>query len=86
MQPERPERVLYEKLCRGEIQQTPEELSKLHCKYVTNNKPFLKIAPLKLEEAHLKPYIVVFHDVMYDNEMEYIKESAKPRVSCDEIV
>lgn len=74
-----PERRLYEMLCRNEIRLTPAELSKLSCKYVTNNSPFLKIAPLKLEEAHLKPYIVIYHDVIYDNEIELIKTMAKPR-------
>lgn len=67
-------------LCRNEIRLTPAELSKLSCKYVTNNSPFLKIAPLKLEEAHLKPYIVIYHDVIYDNEIDLIKTMAKPRV------
>lgn len=77
------ERKLYEMGCRGELKQTPSELAKLKCKYVTNTSPFLKIAPLKLEEANLKPYIVVYHDVMYDSEMEVIKRLAKPRVSID---
>lgn len=81
MQYETPERTLYEMLCRGEIDKTPREKAQLHCKYVTNNRPFLKIGPLKLEEAHLKPYLVVYHDVMYDSEIEFIKETAKPRVS-----
>lgn len=77
------ERQMYEKLCRGEAGPTPELLAQLKCRYVAN-KPFLKIAPLKLEEANLKPYIVVYHDVMYDNEIELIKQMAKPRVSkCD---
>lgn len=75
------ERKLYEKLCRNEIKRRPSELSQLKCKYVTNKSPFLKIAPLKLEEAHLKPYIVIYHDVIYDSEIEVLKQMAKPRVS-----
>lgn len=67
-------------LCRNEIHLTPAELSKLKCKYVTNNSNFLKIAPLKLEEAYLKPYIVIYHDVMYDDEIDLVKKMAKPRV------
>lgn len=72
------ERRLYEALCRNEIKQEPELLSKLQCKYINNN-PFLKLAPLKVEEAHLNPYILIFHDVMYDNEIEFVKKLAKPR-------
>lgn len=55
-------------------------MAELKCRYITENSPFLKIAPLKLEEASLKPYIVVYHDV-YDKEIEFIKQTAKPRVS-----
>lgn len=75
------ERRLYEMLCRNEIGQTPQQIAKLKCRYVTNKSPFLKIAPLKLEEANLQPYIVVYHDVMYDNEIELVKHLARPRVS-----
>lgn len=56
-------------------------MAELKCRYITENSPFLKIAPLKLEEASLKPYIVVYHDVMYDKEIEFIEQTAKPRVS-----
>lgn len=67
-------------LCRNETRLPPSELSKLKCRYVTNKSAFLKIAPLKLEEAHLKPYIVIYHDVMYEAEIDLIKKMAKPRV------
>uniref|UniRef100_A0A182PPX1 procollagen-proline 4-dioxygenase n=1 Tax=Anopheles epiroticus TaxID=199890 RepID=A0A182PPX1_9DIPT len=73
------ERKLYEQLCRGE-QQPPIELrSKLVCRYTTNSSPFLRIGPLKLEEAYLRPYIVIYHDVMSDREIERIKQYARPR-------
>lgn len=75
------EKKLYEMGCRGELERTKRDLAKLKCKYVTNSSPFLKIAPLKVEEASLEPYIVVYHEVMYDNEIEIIKQLAKPRVS-----
>lgn len=75
------ERKLYEKGCRGELHLAKSVLAKLRCKYVTDKTPFLKIAPLKLEEASLTPYIVVYHDVMYDSEIEIIKRMAKPKVS-----
>lgn len=74
------ERENYEKLCRGEVQMDPKESAQLKCRYVTNKSPFLTIAPLKLEEAKMKPYIVIYHDVIYDREIEEIKQMAKPRV------
>lgn len=74
------EKKVYEMLCRGEVTKTPRQLAQLKCKYVTNKSAFLKIAPLKLEEANLQPYIVLYHDVMYDSEIEVLKQMAKPRV------
>lgn len=77
-----PEKRVYEMLCRGDLKQTPKQLAKLSCRYVTNSSPFLKIGPLKLEEANLVPYIVLYHEVISDKEIEVVKEMAKPRVSA----
>lgn len=74
-----PERKLYELACRGELKQDDEFLSTLTCRYVENDVPFLKIAPLKLEEVSHDPFIVVYHEVMFDSEIEIIKRMAKPR-------
>lgn len=74
-----PERKLYELACRGELKPTDAHLSTLYCSYVNNNVPFLLIAPLKLEQVSHDPYIVVYHEVMYDSEIEIMKRMAKPR-------
>lgn len=74
-----PERKVYELSCRGELKPDEAFLAKLNCRYVDNDVPFLKIAPLKLEQYSFDPYIVVYHDVMYDSEIEVIKRLAKPR-------
>lgn len=71
----------YEKLCRNEIKISSKKQALLKCKYVTNRSPFLKIAPLKLEEASLDPYIVIYHDVLYDSEIKTIRTEAEPRVT-----
>lgn len=73
------ERKLYEMLCRGDLKPTPAQERPLRCRYITHNNPYLKIGPFKGEEASLSPYIVVFHDVLYDDEIEFIKKTAKPR-------
>lgn len=67
-------------LCREGTLRTPAEQAPLRCRYVTKNSAFLKIAPLKVEEACLKPYLVIFHEVIYDSEIRVIKEIAKPLV------
>lgn len=75
------ERERYEMLCRGEVSTTPEMEKNLKCSYVDRGVPFLKIAPLKEEEAYLDPRIVIYHNVIYDEEIETIKRLAQPRVT-----
>lgn len=74
-----PERKMYELTCRGEMKPPESIIKQLFCRYVTNGIPFLTIAPLKQEQMYIDPFIVVYHDVMYDSEIDVIKELAKPR-------
>lgn len=48
---------------------------------MTENHPFLKIAPFKVEMKYLKPDIYLFHDVLTENEIQTIKEMGRPLVS-----
>ncbi|XP_030370404.1 prolyl 4-hydroxylase subunit alpha-1-like [Scaptodrosophila lebanonensis] len=48
----------------------------LHCRYNTTTTPFLRIAPLKMEELSSDPYIVMFHDVVYQSEIVQILSKA----------
>ncbi|KAI4458945.1 prolyl 4-hydroxylase alpha subunit [Holotrichia oblita] len=72
-------RMSYEALCRGEISPSDTIAAKLKCRYVNNGNPFLMIAPFKVEEAYLNPHILIFHDVMADDEIATIKALAQPR-------
>ncbi|GLG99303.1 Prolyl 4-hydroxylase subunit alpha-2 [Gryllus bimaculatus] len=74
-----PERELYEMLCRNEITVPVDIQSQLKCRYTDLGSPFLKLARVKEEEAYLKPRIVIFHDIIYDPEIETIKRLAQPR-------
>lgn len=75
------DRENYEKVCRGEIT-IPEEIkSKLKCYYASNNLDFLKIGPFKVEEAYSDPKMLLFHDVIYDREIQAIKELAEVRLT-----
>lgn len=73
------QKIRYEKLCREDIKLTPKQKAPLRCRYVSN-RPYLRIAPLKLEEAFLDPYIVTYIDVLYDSEIQTIKQLAQPNV------
>ncbi|KAM4607688.1 prolyl 4-hydroxylase subunit alpha-1b isoform 2-T2 [Polymixia lowei] len=77
-----PERKKYEMLCRGEgIKMNPRRQSRLFCRYFDNNRhPNLLLAPVKQEEEWDRPYIVRYHDIISNSEIEKIKELAKPRL------
>ncbi len=63
-----------------------EKKSKLKCYYVTNTTHFSKIAPIKAEEAFPDPYILVFHDVIFESEIELLKNLSRPVVSNSHIL
>jgi len=74
------ERDIYEMLCRDAIRPAVNLTSKLKCRLVHHNKPYLRIAPLKEEEAYLDPRILLYRDAIYDSEMETFKKMAQPRL------
>lgn len=45
----------------------------LFCRYYHRGNPYLIIGPLKVEEAYLDPRIVIFHDVIFDDEIATLK-------------
>lgn len=66
----------------GILFQTPRRQKRLFCRYHDGNRnPHLVIAPFKEEDEWDSPHIVRYYDVMSDEEIEKIKELAKPRVS-----
>lgn len=73
------EDIIYSQVCRGNLTQSPAELSKLHCRYVSNN-PFTKLARFKVEEINSEPYIVLFIDILSDMEIYFLTNEAKTKV------
>lgn len=62
--------------------QTPRRQKKLFCRYHDGNRsPVFILSPTKQEDEWDKPRIVRFHDIISDEEIEKVKEIAKPRVS-----
>jgi len=74
-----PEFETYEMLCRGEKKLDVAVSSKLHCRYDNKGVPFFFLQPIKEEEAYLNPRIVIYHDVISDDEIELVKKMAQPR-------
>lgn len=78
-----PERESYEALCRGEgIQMTEARRSRLFCRYHDGKRnPHLLLKPVKEEDEWDSPHIVRYLDLLSDEEIEKIKELAKPRLA-----
>ncbi|XP_036443399.1 prolyl 4-hydroxylase subunit alpha-2 isoform X1 [Colossoma macropomum] len=78
-----PEREIYEALCRGEgVKMTPKRRSKLFCRYRDGNRnPRLLLKPMKEEDEWDNPHIVRYLEALSDEEIEKIKELAKPRLA-----
>lgn len=82
---QRKEFLYFSKSCSGIWTQTIQELSKLHCRYGSNSL-FSKIAPFKIEEANLDPYIVLYHDVISDFEIDVLKKLSRPEFKRAEVM
>ncbi|TDG42430.1 hypothetical protein AWZ03_011151 [Drosophila navojoa] len=52
----------------------------LHCRYNNWMTPFLRIAPLKLEELSLDPLIVLYHEAIYNSEIEALLKGQEPNL------
>ncbi|CAB1316758.1 unnamed protein product [Coregonus sp. 'balchen'] len=78
-----PEREIYEALCRGEgVKMTTERRSRLYCRYHDGNRnPRLLLQPMKEEDEWDSPHIVRYLNALSDQEMEKIKQLAKPRLA-----
>ena len=64
----------------------PKVEGRLRCRYITNNHPYLLLAPIKEEEAYLNPRLVIYHDVVSDAEGETAKMLAQPRVGYTRVI
>ncbi|XP_038564325.1 prolyl 4-hydroxylase subunit alpha-2 isoform X4 [Micropterus salmoides] len=78
-----PEREAYEALCRGEgLQMNEVRRSRLFCRYQDGNRnPRLLLKPIKEEDEWDSPHIVRYLNMLSDEEIEKIKELAKPRLA-----
>ncbi|KAH8247679.1 hypothetical protein KR038_007951 [Drosophila bunnanda] len=73
----------YIHLCRSSYIPSP---SRLHCRYNSTTSPFLILAPLKMEEISLDPYIIVYHDVLSAKKIEEIIRLGDPRLQPTQVL
>jgi len=77
---ENEERTIYEALCRNEVPVSVKATSKLYC-YYKMDRPYLRLAPIKVEILRFNPLAVLFINVISDEEVERIQELAKPKLA-----
>uniref|UniRef100_A0A0N5AR18 procollagen-proline 4-dioxygenase n=1 Tax=Syphacia muris TaxID=451379 RepID=A0A0N5AR18_9BILA len=73
------EQNVYEALCRDEVPVSIKETSKLYC-YYKMDRPYLLLAPFKVEILRFNPLAVLFHDVISDEEVKIIQTLASPKL------
>lgn len=71
--------------CGGKQEKNLGKLSKLKCRLVSKNS-FSMLAPFKVEEVHLNPYIAMYHDVISESEIEAFKEVSKSSLSRAQVL
>ncbi|VDM93652.1 unnamed protein product [Onchocerca ochengi] len=69
---------IYEALCRHEIPVDMKAQSRLYCYYKMDH-PYLRLAPFKVEIVRQNPLVVLFHDIISDEEARIIEMLAVPK-------
>uniref|UniRef100_A0A914HLS0 Fe2OG dioxygenase domain-containing protein n=1 Tax=Globodera rostochiensis TaxID=31243 RepID=A0A914HLS0_GLORO len=76
---------LLERLCNGQFKMEPKEEAKIYC-YYKRDKPFLMLAPHKVEIVRLQPLLLIFRAVISHTEISVIKKLATPKLRQAEVV
>ncbi|XP_051167902.1 prolyl 4-hydroxylase subunit alpha-1-like [Leptopilina boulardi] len=75
----------YNLLCNDKIFLSNDIKKLLKCRYVHHDIPFLKIAPFKEEDIYLEPRVVMFHDVISEEEIDTMKDMSKHMLQGSEV-
>lgn len=69
--------------CNHKQLQTTATQSKLTC-YYKNDRPFLRIAPIKVERLNMEPEVLLFKQVLTDSEIDLLKRISGPNVRTND--
>ncbi|CAK5047058.1 unnamed protein product [Meloidogyne enterolobii] len=75
---------VFEELCRGEKEINITQISQLYC-YYKMDRPFLRLAPIKVEIIRFEPLAVIFRNIIADEEIEILKRLSMPRMSRSKV-
>ena len=51
------------------------------CRLLHHKNPYLKLGPFKEEQHSFAPYTIVFHDILSEAEISFLKEESTPKLS-----
>ncbi|XP_064631053.1 prolyl 4-hydroxylase subunit alpha-1-like [Lineus longissimus] len=72
----------YEALCRGDLEKPPAEVKELKCYFRRSAIPY---RPTKVELINLTPEMLIYHDIIYKDEIDRIKEFSKQHLKRSKI-
>lgn len=70
--------ALVQKTCRGNLTRSSKEIKNLKCRFVSFS-PFSSIAPFKVEEASTNPLVLMYHEVLSEQEIHRLIELARQK-------
>ena len=59
----------------------PPEMDNHRCVRVHHKDPYTKLGPFKIEYVHHNPFFLIIHDLLTEEDMDYLKTWATPRLS-----
>ena len=57
------------------------EINNHRCVMVHHKDPYTKLGPFKIEYVHHNPFFLIIHDLLTEEDMDYLKDWATPRLS-----
>jgi prolyl 4-hydroxylase len=72
----------FKKVCKsGALTRQPETENLPKCGYLHHFNPYLRLGPFKVEVAVRSPYISILHDLLTEEEIEWLIQYSIPRLS-----
>ena len=72
----------FKQVCRAEaFTRRPEKLNLPKCGYLHHFDPYLRLGPFKVEVISRSPYISILHDLLTEEEIQWMIEYSVPRLS-----
>ena len=75
----------FNRLCAGEKLMSLKKEKLLKCQHLHHFDSYLRLGPFKLDIQHDAPFVGVFRNILYDDEMEHFKDFARDKLYRSEV-